>query len=362
MSDATLESMVGAFDPTIPIEQAYTPPASWYTDARVADLEKRTVWNNHWVPVARVDQVAATGAFVATQVGDDPIVVVRGKDGTLRGFYNVCRHHAACVMAGAGTAEQLVCPYHGWTYDLDGSLRKAPRMAGVKDFDREELSLMPLTVETWGPLVFVCLQDNPPPLGESLAPLTEALNETGWMDLTFVAQEVYDVPCNWKVYADNYLDGGYHIPTIHPGLNDDLDMDGYRTELGDNYSIQWAPGAEGVERVGQGALYAFVHPNLTLNRYGPVLDINRIIPVSMDQCQVIFDYYFSETEGADAEAFIANSLAKSRRVQDEDRDVCHRVQRGLLSRAYDRGRYAPRVEMGEYHFHGLLARDYRSGL
>jgi choline monooxygenase len=357
-----MRTLVTAFDPSIPIEKAWTPPAGWYTDERILALETRTVFTNHWMAVARADQVSQPGDFVTADVGTEPVVVVRGQDQTLRAFYNVCRHHAACVMKGEGRAEQLTCPYHGWTYDLDGRLSKAPRMAGVEDFERSTLSLTPIAVTTWGPLVFVCLGEPPPTLSERLSGLSAALDGTHWDELVFVAQETYEVPCNWKVYADNYLDGGYHIPTIHPDLNDDLDMAGYQTELGDGYSIQCAPSAPGVERVGEGALYAFVHPNLTLNRYGPVLDINRILPMGVDRCAVIFDYFFQDTVGSEAEAFIAESLATSRRVQDEDMDVCDRVQRGLGSRSYDRGRYAPRVEMGEYHFHGLLAADYRSGL
>ncbi len=357
-----MRTLVTAFDPSIPIEKAWTPPAGWYTDERILALETHTVFSDHWIAVARVDQVSVPGAFVTAEVGTEPVVVVRGQDQELRAFYNVCRHHAACVMKGEGHAEQLTCPYHGWTYDLDGRLRKAPRMAGVEDFERSAMGLTPMAVTTWGPLVFVCLSDSPPPLAERLNGLSAVLDATHWDNLTFVAQETYEVPCNWKVYADNYLDGGYHIPTIHPDLNDDLDMAGYQTELGEGYSIQCAPSAPGVERVGEGALYAFVHPNLTLNRYGPVLDTNRILPMGVDRCAVVFDYFFDQTAGAEAEAFIAESLATSRRVQDEDMEVCDRVQRGLRSRSYDRGRYAPRVEMGEYHFHGLLAADYRSGL
>jgi choline monooxygenase len=353
-----LKAAIAAFEPDIPIENAATPPSAWYINTTFDTLERRSLFRNNWVAVGRTDQLPEAGSYISAQVGTEPIVVLRNGDNELRAFINVCRHHAACIVKGEGRTEQLTCPYHGWTYDLDGRLRKAPRMGGVQNFNRDEMGLVPVAVTTFGPMVLVCPGTPPPEPARALAGLQERLAATGWMDLKWVAQETYAVASNWKVYVDNYLDGGYHIPTIHPALDAGLQMGGYTTEIFDRYSIQSAQSASADGRMGAGALYAYVYPNLMINRYGPVLDTNRVIPMGPDRCLVVFDYYFERTDGPDSDRFIEDSLASSRGVQGEDADVCARVQRGLASSAYDRGRYAPQVEMGEHHFHRLLHADY----
>jgi choline monooxygenase len=316
-----------------------------------------------------MDQVQDPGDFFAGCVADLPYVVVRDGDGTLRAFHNACRHHAAQVCAGEGQVQELVCPYHGWTYRLDGTLSRAPRLGRSAVFDRERFSLRPAAVEAFGPLVLVYLGDGePPPLAPQLADLGERLAAMGTGDLRFAARRSYDLRCNWKVYVDNYLDGGYHVSVLHRALAGQLDLDTYRTEIFDRLSIQScrspeeAPGAEGgdfPERIGAEALYAFVYPNLMLNPYGPILDTNWVIPLGHDRCRVVFDYFFRDTEGPQARAFIERSIAASDRVQQEDISICESVQVGLGSPAYDRGIYAPAIETAAYHFHRLLAADLK---
>ena len=169
--------------------------------------------------------------------------------------------------------------------------------------------------------------------------------------------------CNWKVFIDNYLDGGYHVTTIHPGLATELDTDAYRIEAEDAYSIQSCPSGEAGpgDRMGQGALYAFVHPNLMINRYGPVLDVNMALPLGPDRCQVVFDYFF-DARAQLSEAFIASCLERSDQVQQEDIAICASVQKGLSSQGYDCGRYAPALEHAMHRFHRVLVRDLSQGL
>ena len=241
-------------------------------------------------------------------------------------------------------------------------------MASVTRFDRDRFSLKPAAVAAWDPLVFIHLGDDPAPLLPQLAPLTPRLQAMHTAALKFVARRSYALRCNWKVYVDNYLDGGYHVSVLHRALAGQLDLDTYRTEVFDHLSIQScrtpeeapeAGGGDFAERLGTEALYAFVYPNLMLNRYGPILDTNLVLPTGPEQCEVVFDYYFLETEGEAARAFIERSIAASHRVQEEDISICESVQKGLASPAYDRGIYAPRIEMGAYHFHRLLAADLR---
>ena len=359
---------VRRFDPNVPLEAAWLPPKSWYTDSRFYDLESETVFKNNWLIAARSDQFKKPGDFVAGSVAGEPYVVVRGEDNQLRAFFNVCRHHAAVVMTGAGCAESLVCPYHGWTYGLDGRLQRAPELGAVKDFDRNKFGLVPMKVGEWSGLVFVSMSDNPRPLGADMTELARRLQEMNIDKLQFVARRKYTLACNWKVYVDNYLDGGYHVSYLHKGLAGQLDLDSYKTEIFERYSIQSGAGAGGSseksatdfsERIGDKVLYAWIYPNLMINRYGPMMDTNWVIPKGNAETDVIFDYYFTPETARDKD-FVEKSLAASDVVQQEDVDICESVQKGLGSSSYDQGRYSVKREHGEHHFHKLLSADFRA--
>lgn len=351
------------FDVDIPIERAHTPPASWYTTPELFELERSAVFGRSWQPVARVEQLREPGSYVAGCFADRPWVITRDLEGQLRAFHNVCRHKGREVVLGAGRAEQLVCGYHAWTYDLAGRLRKAPQMAGVEAFDREAMSLVPIQVEAWGPWLFVNPELDAAPLAPRLTELDARLEASSWSELEFVHRNEWTLACNWKVYVDNYLDGGYHVPHMHPTLDAQLDMARYQTELFAEFSIQSCPSAGEAElaqqRIGGQAIYAWLFPNFMINRYGPCLDSNHVIPLGPDRCKVVCEFYFRETKTAEAKAFIAASIEQSAITQREDIEICESVQVGLRSGAYDRGRYAPRVEQGEHHFHQLLARALR---
>ena len=170
----------------------------------------------------------------------------------------------------------------------------------------------------------------------------------------------YVVASNWKVFCDNYLDGGYHIAHMHPSLAAQLDLDSYGTEIFDRFNVQ-SSAADRVQggRIGGGALYAWIYPNLMLNRYGPVLDTNYVLPLDEDRCEVFFDFFFDDTVDED---WIAASLKQSDITQQEDMWVSAKAQVGMQSGTWPRGRYAPGLERGVQHFHRLLAGDLRSAL
>lgn len=360
--DQALRTIVEGFDADVAISQASTPPSEWYTEAAILDLERRTVFRDNWVAVGRADAVSEPGHFVSGTLLGDPYIIVRSQDGTLYAFDNVCRHHATTLVRGEGCAERFTCPYHGWTYDLDGRLISAPRMAGVAAFDRDSMGLRRRHAATWGPLLFLYMGSDPPELASQLAPLEALLRDDLFDGLTWSGEEAHPVESNWKVYVDNYLDGGYHVPVLHKGLTKDLDMSTYEVTLLERSSVQRVAGDDDNPRVGEGADYVWIYPNLMVNRYGPVLDVNIVLPEAVDRTTVRFDYWFEETEGAAAQGFMERSRMTSREVQSEDATICASVQRGLSSSGYDRGRYAPRVEQGEHHFHTLLTRDYRRDL
>jgi len=353
------------FDPSLPIESAHTPPSSWYLDPAFERLDRETVFSHNWIAVGRTEQVSKPGDYLAGHILGMPYFVLRQEGGALVAFHNACRHHATELLTGsgcldhAGESPRITCPYHGWTYGSHGDLLSAPHMAGVENFDRASMGLRTIALETWQGYVFLNLDDDPSPRGPDLAELDTRLNQQfETSSLRHVMTRTYTVHCNWKVFVDNYLDGGYHVPVLHRGLAAGLDLDHYTTEIFKRFSIQSCKAKEG--RLGDQALYAWVHPNLMLNRYGGILDVNRVMPVAVDRTDVIFDYFFDESSSQD-QSFVSESVAQSESVQQEDKQVCESVQRGLRSPAYDRGRYAPRIENGEHHFHSLLAHDYRNG-
>jgi choline monooxygenase len=366
---STIQSILAAYDADATLAEASTIPAPWYVDSRIAELEANAVFSKTWQMVGRIEQVAKPGQFVTASVAGEPIVVVRGNDGVLRGFYNVCRHHAAAVVTEpCGQASILHCPYHGWNYGLDGSLKGMPEFDGVKNFERQQNSLVPVKAETWEKFVFVNLDPVAIPLRDFLAGLVRRMEPLGVSSLHYFDSRVYDIHCNWKVFVDNYLDGGYHVPHLHKGLNSVLDYKEYTIENEDRYCLQSSPmvtssedAATGATRKGDRAWYFWQYPNLMINCYEGYMDTNLVLPVDADHCRVIFDFYFADVSETHRE-YNQQSVAVGLRVQDEDLGICEAVQRGLKSRAYGAGRLSVRREGGEHLFHRLLAADLKAGL
>jgi choline monooxygenase len=357
MSSGTLKSLLTGFNPALPLEHASTIPNTWYTSAEVYGLERDAVFARTWQFVGHRTQVERPGQYLTADIAGEPVLVLRGEDGTLRAFFNVCRHRAARLCTDeCGTVTKLRCHYHGWTYDLSGNLRGVPEFDGVQNFTRENNGLPPITVAEWGPFVWVHLTPPREPLTDFLGPLVPWA-ETAFDGLTWYARKSYDLACNWKLYADNYLDGGYHVNTVHPALAGALDYREYRTVCDGNTVLQSAPtkpaeGDAGRTRTGDAA-YWFVYPNFMLNAYAGVMDTNLVLPLAVDRCRVVFDFYFADSLD---DEFRRQSLEVAEQVQAEDIGVCEEVQRNLNSRSYSTGRFSVKRENGGYHFHQMLGR------
>jgi choline monooxygenase len=363
--EPTVKEILASYNAAAALPDAYTIPASWYTDSRIAQLELQNVFSRTWQSVGRTAQVEKPGQYVTATVAGEPIVAVRGGDGILRAFYNVCRHHAMTVMnEPCGQAQHMRCPYHGWTYNLEGELRGMTEFEGVSNFDRAQNGLAPVRVEIWENFIFVNLDPHAAPLRDFLGALVGFAKPLNFGGLKFVERRSYIQQCNWKVYVDNFLDGGYHVPHMHKGLNSVLDYTNYTIENVDRCCVQSSPVAvdnsseasAAATRKGDRAYYFWQYPNFMLNWYEGYLDTNLVIPLGVDRCEVIFDFYFGDTSEAQM-PYIRESMGVSERVQQEDIVICDGVQRGLSSRAYQAGRLSVRREAGEHLFHRLLAAD-----
>lgn len=365
--ELSLEEILNLYNPAAPLEEAFTILAEWYADPRMDDLERRAVFGRTWQLVGRAEQVAEPGQYITAEVAGEPIVVVRGQDGGLRGFFNVCRHHAAAVVTdAAGKAAQFRCPYHGWTYSTEGALKGMPEFEGVCNFDRAQNGLVRVPAETWEKFVFVNLDPAARRLADFLGRLAARVAPLRLDTLHFFERRTYELRCNWKVYVDNFLDGGYHVPHLHKGLNSVLEYVNYTIENQDRFCLQASPlkassedAAAAATRRGEMAYYFWQYPNFMLNWYEGYLDTNLVLPLGIDRCLVIFDFYFSR---AQTDVYNRQSISVSDRVQAEDVDICETVQRGLHSRAYRAGRLSVRREAGEHLFHRLLHADLKAGL
>ena len=356
-NEDSLKQAIRRFDPTLPLARSQTPPSSWYTDPRFLTVEREAVFRRSWQFVGRADQVRRPGDYFCGDLLGLPFVVTRDEKGGLRAFYNVCSHHGSRLVDGQGRCREMVCPYHGWTYSLSGRLTKAPKAGAIEALTGRGLDLKPLPVHEWGPFILVHFGEGALPFERDINGFDALFPDTLFNGLEFILQKRFEVDANWKVFIDNFLDGGYHVAHMHPTLAGGLDLKTYRSELGARWSLQTCRSSPGNGRVGDRAHYAWIYPNFMLNRYGKWLDCNWVLPLSSDRCLVIFDYFY---EGVCPPEEKESAMAASLQVQLEDREICKRVWSGLHSGVYDQGVYSAHFEAPMHQFHRLLFQDYCS--
>ncbi|HEX7725889.1 MAG TPA: aromatic ring-hydroxylating dioxygenase subunit alpha, partial [Rhizomicrobium sp.] len=211
-----------------------TLPARMYYEDAYWELDRTRIWSRAWVLAGLVSDFAKTGDYVSTTVAGYPVMVVKGEDGAIRAFHNVCRHRASpLVREPQGHIDKLLCPYHSWRYAFDGKLLNAPSMR----CEKSEFSLFPVRCESWRGLVFVCLSKDVPPVAEWLKDLAGSALRYPLEKMKLARKFTVSGDVNWKTYGDNYAEA-WHVPTIHPGLNASIDMAGYKIEaVGDSLQI-----------------------------------------------------------------------------------------------------------------------------
>ena len=322
---------------------------SSYSDPTLPALERERIFARAWQYVGHVGRLAEPG-YYACRVGDIPIVVTRD-DGAVRAFLNVCRHRGSVVAAGEGARRTLQCPYHAWTYGLDGSLVAAPRADREGGIETAELSLRPAAVGTWGPFVFANPDPEAAPLEESLGRLPELVAEAG-VDvdsLEFHERSQSAVEANWKLVAENFLEC-YHCAVAHPGFSAlvDVSPSSYRLEPGEAFASQFGPLREdgaGYDTKGEvtRSQFHFFWPNTMINIFPgrANLSIGPVLPAGPTRTERFLNYFF--TPDADA-GWITELLEFDSQVGTEDRALVENVQRGVASGLLDEGRLLPESE------------------
>ena len=329
-----------------------TAQASVYRDPARYESERKAVFGRSWLFMGHVSELAREGDVVAATIAGYPLLVVRAKDG-LKAFHNVCRHRAGPLFdaerGNCGAA--LTCKYHGWVYTLDGRLRNARDFGAAAGFDPRDYGLFELKVEIWRGFVFVNADVNAP--APALKPLEAKLGARSFEHLVHAERQTHDIACNWKIYVENYLEG-YHIPLVHPGLNEQVDALKYDVTVEGDICFHFAPPRPPAGTVYDG-VWAFALPNLGFNSYGNEgLMMERVVPIGLGSTRLIYDFYLAP-EVAAAPQEKQRILSTSEIVVAEDKWICERVQANIDAEVYSAGVLSPKHEAGVAWFQGFMA-------
>ncbi|WP_373504342.1 aromatic ring-hydroxylating dioxygenase subunit alpha [Aestuariivirga sp.] len=352
--------------------ESFTLPARFYTDPAIYEAEKTAIFYKSWWCAGHKSQLPKPGSYITTEIHEQGVVVTRDQDGKLRAFYNVCQHRGHELVKGAGEARIFTCPYHAWTYNLDGTLRTARLTKALPDFKACDFALKPVRVEEFCGFVFVNLDQDAISLKEQSGALEEEIRKyvPRIDDMVFAHRDDYVIKANWKVVVDNFLEC-YHCHPAHRDFVDLVDMDSYRNIINGLYvsQISDAPRtttakAYSFEKGDVDFGYAgwYLWPNLTLWVYPGEPNISALImiPDGTDRTIEHLDWFLPTTEVSDQ---VRQAMAyMDKTLQPEDIALCESVQRGLKSRGYNQGRFVidpghPELsEHGVHHFQRMVAR------
>ncbi len=354
-------------------DDAWSMPSAFYTEQEVLDIERRELFGREWVCIGRADEIPEPGDFMTFQLCNEPLVAVRSADHAIRVLSNVCRHRGALVAEGRGTASHLQCPYHHWTYELDGALARAPRLEQHRTFDPAQCALPSFATEEWMGFLFVSLADEPAPLAPQLSGLEDLVGPYHLELATtrFVADEVW--PTNWKCFIENFMEG-YHLTplhrtTLHP-VNPTRLCRHYPP--GDAYFGYHAGFTPGLPRLEPG------HPDLTPEQVddcimfavppglvaGCASDYSSFIcvqPESVDRVRLKLGLMFFGDRWTEDDIETAARLFQE--TNAEDRAVLEGITRGHASGRHSAGPLAPAAFEGTLHdFSRYLARRLAKAL
>lgn len=348
-------------------DDARSMPASFYTDQTLLDIERRTLFGQEWVCIGRADEIPSPGDHMTFQLCDEPLVAVRGDDRVIRVLSNVCRHRGALVASGRGTSSHLQCPYHHWTYGLDGMLQRAPRLDEHQSFDPSTCALPSFATEEWMGFVFVSLAHDPAPLAPRLEGL-EALVAPYHLELAttrFVADEVW--PTNWKCFVENFMEG-YHLSplhrtTLHPVNPTRLCRHYPPGEVYFGYHAGFTPGLPRLEpghpdltpeQVDDCIMFA-VPPGLVAGCASDYSSFICVQPESVDRVRLKLGLMFFGDRWTDDDIETAAKLFQE--TNAEDREVLIGITRGHASAHHAPGPLAPAAYEGTLHdFYRYLER------
>ncbi|BDA85708.1 ring-hydroxylating oxygenase subunit alpha [Aureimonas sp. SA4125] len=327
---------------------AWTLPAEWYASEEIFRRERATIFTRNWMLFSWSAKIPNPGDYVRGTVAGYSVFAIRGDDGKVRAFHNVCRHRGAEMVGeeSGHCGKLLVCPYHSWGYDRAGLLQRARDFGGSQTFDPAGWGLHPVDAEEWRGFVFLKIERGGETLREWLGAIDAMAADYPLEDQHYFMSKDRDVAVDWKTYGDNYLEC-YHCQTMHPGLCASMDIDRYRVDVHaeEKFFHLHAPAREGGLTRG---LYFYRFPVLMLNLYDWGSSIATVEPIGPGKIRHINWYFFTDVSPEKAEAN-RQSAEWSAQIVSEDIDIILGVQRNLEAGIYTRGPISPKYE------HGVLA-------
>ena len=362
-SQAAVESGLTHADlaPTLKsMPDARTLPARLYTSPEVLRLEQEGLFSKMWLCVGREADIPNAGDYFTHQIGGESVIVIRAADGAVRAFHNVCRHRGARLLdtaCGKGLS-RVVCPYHAWTYRLDGTLAQVPRMDEA--FTKESFGLVPVRLGSWAGFIFLNLDDAAEPLETYLADLPD-LTRFRMQDLRLGKRIEYEIAANWKLICENYSEC-YHCPGVHPQLfriSDHIARHERVQEIGtcfnggpmmlrEGYETMSMSGKRTVPIIGglkpedhRFVYYYVIYPNLLLSPHPDYVLTHTAWPLAPDRTKIICEFLFTQ-EALARPGFDPGDMVEFWDVTNrQDWGLCERVQHGAQSRGYRPGPYQP---------------------
>ena len=349
---------------SLPLTQASSLPGKYFHDYHIYEEEMERIFHQSWLYLGRTEDFPEPGSFVLREVGDESAIAVRGSDGQIRSFYNVCRHRGSRVLLeDSGKLSSIKCPYHSWTYSIEGKLIGAPHTDNLTNFDKDEYPLHPIRCETWGGFLFVNLDDGARPIREHLNLLVQKCANIPLENLKRGGRVAYDVAANWKIICENYSEC-YHCPTIHPELNKityyrssynyaflmNQDTKGAISggwmELSDDADSMTLngktkrPPIKGTNKEDLRRIYYFlIFPSMFFSLHQDYLLVHTVQPTGPTRSKVICEWYFEPETMARSDFDPSDAIKIWDLINRQDWHVCELTQKGTTSRAFTPGRY-----------------------
>ncbi|HUF27921.1 MAG TPA: aromatic ring-hydroxylating dioxygenase subunit alpha [Gemmatimonadaceae bacterium] len=344
---------------------ARTLARDYFTSAEHFAVERERIFSRQWVCVGRERDIPEPGDFRLIDPAGESMLLVRDREGVVRALYNVCRHRGSrlCEVSSGRMTGSIRCPYHAWTYGLDGRLLTAPHMREATDFDQADWGLHTAQVAAWQGFLFVSLADAPVPLADSIAPMTSRVERFDLPRLRAAERIEYDVRANWKIVTQNYSEC-QHCPVIHPGLtrlspydsgaNDLIEgpfLGGYMMIAEDAESMTASGRACGVP---VGALpaddhrrvyYYSVFPNLLLSLHPDYVMFHTLWPLAPDRTRIVCEWLFHPDSLSREDCDPRDAVAFWDETNRQDWNICEQSQHGVTSRKYAPGPYSPRESL-----------------
>ncbi|WP_227378191.1 aromatic ring-hydroxylating oxygenase subunit alpha [Haladaptatus halobius] len=360
-------------------EKSNALPAKYFTDPEIFELEKDKIFGQYWVYAGHANCIKEAGQYFTRTVGERQLIIVRGHDGEVKAFDNVCAHRGSKMvddtpMTDPGNARRIKCPYHLWTYDLEGELRSTPKSfeeahlnpdlkdENVQKFDSKENALNDVHVDSIGPLIFVNLSDDPMPLDEQAGAMKDRLEALPLGKYEHANRIVSEVECNWKVFSSNYSECD-HCQANHQDWVKGISLNESELEVNDYHWVLHYTHDEDVEdelRIHDEheAQFHYFWPNFTVNMYGTADGYGTYIidPIDTNRFQLIADYYFESPELSEEEE---EFIRTSRQLQEEDFELVERQWAGLQTGALSQAQLGPN-EHTVHRFHQLAQNAYDS--